>query len=116
MTAEAVKLLPCPFCGANAEFIPEEGVPTNLGNVYCIKCMAKTRGDLQTRENAINHWNTRHATEPKWPEKYNILSKVTGENLPGSNSRDIQYQYGFNEGLSAVARQLEKQGVKVVWE
>lgn len=29
--------------------------------------------------------------------KYNISSKVTGENLPESNSRDIQYQYGFGE-------------------
>jgi len=31
------------------------------------------------------------------PEKYNIYPRVTGEELPEPNSRDIQYQYGFND-------------------
>jgi hypothetical protein len=35
----------------------------------------------------------------KEPEEYGVYTRVSGEKLPDANSRDLQYQYGFNEAL-----------------
>lgn len=46
-------------------------------------------------------WNTRQpqAKPVFWPTEYSIRHNYTGEVLLESNSRDIQYQYGYNEGI-----------------
>jgi len=44
-------------------------------------------------------------TRPQAPKeyKYQIESHITGEPLPEKNSRNIQYQYGWNDAVDSLA-------------
>ena len=55
------ELLPCPFCGCGAQVVQVMTTPT-LFNVECVDCCCET-ATFDTRELAINHWNTRASTE-----------------------------------------------------
>lgn len=57
-------LLPCPFCGGEAERItigPEE--PNNAGGdvICCKRCQASSHVEFGRKENLVSRWNTRAA-------------------------------------------------------
>lgn len=62
MTDQKTDLLPCPFCGGEAEFVgslPKSG----YDRVVCIKCYAEYSGDDEAL--SITGWNTRADLAPK---------------------------------------------------
>lgn len=52
------KLLPCPFCGAQAVRIGPYG-GEGLFGVQCLECNAGVRGYDQCEQDAVDAWNTR---------------------------------------------------------
>ena len=55
-----IKLLPCPFCGGEAELL--KGLCELDNYVMCLKCRCKTKL-YNTKEAAIKAWNTRKPME-----------------------------------------------------
>jgi hypothetical protein len=53
------KLLPCPFCGGEADGPTPNGEFPDLYDVWCAECCATVMGD--TPDEAIAAWNTRPA-------------------------------------------------------
>lgn len=63
-----IKLLPCPFCGGEAEVIGNyiKGVPNNFQYfVRCKKCKARPQPfyTFKKKEKAVEAWNTRKPME-----------------------------------------------------
>lgn len=54
------KLLPCPFCGGEAE--TRKGLHELDNWVHCLVCRSKS-GSFTTEETAIKRWNTRKPME-----------------------------------------------------
>ena len=59
------KLLPCPFCGSDRLYIAERNYfGRKFATVNCIECHISQTGDgFETREEAIEQWNTRKPVE-----------------------------------------------------
>ena len=59
------KLLPCPFCGSDRLYIAERNYfGRKFATVNCIECHISQTGDgFETREEAIELWNTRKPME-----------------------------------------------------
>lgn len=58
-TEEEIHLLPCPFCGGEAELLMDfDGVEEGIYTVECQMCWATTAIYLD-EEDAINAWNRR---------------------------------------------------------
>lgn len=58
---ERPDLLPCPFCGGKAEFVPHSKWKKPWGCVRCVKCGART--DDVKEPNAHEYWNVRFPCE-----------------------------------------------------
>jgi hypothetical protein len=56
MNNEEIKLLPCPFCGANATIIAR-GIDMIHYGVVCTKCPAELLGYIKNK--LVKTWNTR---------------------------------------------------------
>lgn len=57
------KLLPCPMCDGEAEFVTAD-VPQYKHRVACTKCRLMTRGtSFRNDEQNAKDWNRRHAPE-----------------------------------------------------
>jgi Lar family restriction alleviation protein len=54
-----IKLLPCPFCGGQADFFNNEGLISDKFCIQCETCFSGTSVDCETEEDAIKSWNTR---------------------------------------------------------
>jgi hypothetical protein len=58
------EVMPCPFCGADREYIVAEEYEHGAGKrwrVVCLNCMATMdKGYCQTQWQALEAWNTRH--------------------------------------------------------
>lgn len=56
-------LLPCPFCGGEAErfTIEDESDPANFGGdvIQCKSCLASSRVEFGRKENLVSAWNKR---------------------------------------------------------
>jgi Lar family restriction alleviation protein len=55
-------LLPCPFCGGEAERFTIGGdEPNNVGGdvISCTKCGASSHVEFRYKENLVSHWNAR---------------------------------------------------------
>lgn len=66
---EPGELLPCPFCGGEAEIVEfddEEVEPDNFGGscVSCTKCHASTAVVFGFKETLYSSWNERTALPP----------------------------------------------------
>ena len=58
------KLLPCPFCGGEAVVLSYDNGFNNWFQVVCKECnVSQTGSDNWTKNNAIEHWNTRKPME-----------------------------------------------------
>lgn len=58
-----LELLPCPFCGGEAErFTIGDDEPNNAGGdvITCTKCQASSHVEFGRKENLVDRWNTRH--------------------------------------------------------
>ncbi len=86
--------LPCPFCGAPAEYDSRrwEPLPSPLGStghaVYCSGCNAEN-GLHETREEAFEAWNARAALSSP-DDSAAPLEQVTPDNLARSCARPIR--------------------------
>ncbi len=60
MTIDLEELLPCPFCGADAEQIDiEEGENAGGSCIACTRCMASSNVEFEFKENFVSNWNSR---------------------------------------------------------
>ncbi|MBK9215780.1 MAG: Lar family restriction alleviation protein [Chloracidobacterium sp.] len=57
------ELLPCPFCGGKAEFVPHPNWKPPWGWIRCIKCGSRS-DDVKERD-AHEYWNRRF-TKPSY--------------------------------------------------
>ena len=55
---KAPELLPCPFCGGEAEYISYP----NIHLVHCFSCGLEMDAQIETKAEAITAWNTRTDT------------------------------------------------------
>lgn len=70
-----IKLLPCPFCGGEAEIL---GDKTHW--IYCPNCCSETKS-FKTKKEAIERWNTRKPME-------RIIEKLEDKKWGTSEWRD----------------------------
>lgn len=57
-----IKLLPCPFCGGEAELIKRKSNFPYIHGVWCIGCNCRTSFE-KSEEIAIEKWNNRNPVE-----------------------------------------------------
>ena len=60
------ELLPCPFCGGDAQrFTIGEDEPNNAGGdvISCTRCGASSHVEFGRKENLVSRWNTRALTK-----------------------------------------------------
>lgn len=92
---EALELLPCPFCGGEAERIdiptvgsdPELGGDPNAGGscIQCKQCTASTALHFDRKENLYSSWNDRAALATLQPsgERREAIAWALSEKWPG---------------------------------
>ena len=57
-------LLPCPFCGGDAEIVHiEEGENAGGSCVCCKRCNASSNVEFEFKENFISNWNRRSSSK-----------------------------------------------------
>lgn len=57
---EDVKLLPCPFCGGEAEIVNiDDGENAGGSCVSCTRCLASSNVEFEFKENFVSNWNRR---------------------------------------------------------
>lgn len=88
MTETPPELLPCPFCGGEAErtTIEEEG--DNFGGdvITCKRCFASSHVEFGFKENIVSHWNTR--TDLISTRTYEDGVMAAAELVPPGNTRN----------------------------
>lgn len=66
---DALRLVPCPFCGGEAEIVHiDEGENAGGSCVYCTKCQASSNVEFEFKENFVSNWNRRAAPASPLPE------------------------------------------------
>jgi Lar family restriction alleviation protein len=64
------EVMPCPFCGADREYIVAEEYEHGAGKrwrVFCLSCMATMdKGYCQTQWQALEAWNRRAERTGRW--------------------------------------------------
>jgi Lar family restriction alleviation protein len=64
------KLLPCPFCGGEAERVDiEEGENAGGSCICCTVCQASGYIEFGRKDNFVSNWNRRAALSAATPEK-----------------------------------------------
>jgi Lar family restriction alleviation protein len=86
-----IKLLPCPFCGGEAEIISSCFFGWDK-QIICKKCGASTRylcgvTPSQATKNAVKKWNTRKPME-RIAEQIEFLEHRTIDGVPYINMND----------------------------
>lgn len=108
---EALELLPCPFCGGEAERIdiptvgsdPELGGDPNAGGscIQCKQCTASTALHFDRKENLYSSWNTRVALSTLQPsgERREAVARDTWASIEQYLRDECGLDcYGFSEG------------------
>jgi predicted RNA-binding protein with TRAM domain len=80
------KLLPCPFCGAQAH--PVWHTLENTWGVHCTECTGQLYYIGLSTEEAIAAWNTRTASPGNWQETVNELAAAQAEIEKLTQERD----------------------------
>jgi Lar family restriction alleviation protein len=66
------EVMPCPFCGADREYIVAEEYEHGAGKrwrVFCLSCMATMdKGYCQTQWQALEAWNRRAERTGRWAD------------------------------------------------
>lgn len=98
------ELLPCPFCGGEAErFTIGEDEPNNAGGdvITCTKCQASSHVEFGRKENLVDRWNTR-AQETLSPEQPIDTIQRLGQEFDGPEASP---SLGMGEALAAAYTQ-----------
>jgi Lar family restriction alleviation protein len=65
LNGESVRLLPCPFCGGDAEIVHLDDDDNEGGScVSCTRCQASGNVEFGFKENFIENWNRRARPQP----------------------------------------------------
>lgn len=95
------ELLPCPFCGGEAERIDiEDGENAGGSCVHCTQCDACSNVEFEFKENFVSNWNRRVAAPKSEPDAW----------LPISTARKdgTSYLLKFRGNLQAIRIDLER--------
>lgn len=92
------KLLPCPFCGGEAELVGD-----NYHWVLCKGCKGGSHA-FKTVEEAINAWNTRKPVE-------RILEKLEEDYVDSRDCLDTEKDFylGMCQGLQYAINQVREE-------
>ena len=101
-----IKLLPCPFCGGEAEYVEIREIFISRF-VTCKKCGIETKRNFLKRKDAIKSWNKRK------PMK-NIVEQLEAE-IESSDKYireydDSEVQKAFNKGMRNSLRLVKEEG------
>ena len=69
------KLLPCPFCGGEAEMIKRKSNFPYIHGVWCIGCKCRTSFE-KSEEIAIEKWNTRKPVDDVLERLEELMEKA----------------------------------------
>ena len=90
-----IKLLPCPFCGGEAELIKRKSNFPYIHGVWCIRCNCRTSFE-KSEEIAIEKWNNRNPVE-------DVLERLEAECIKYKNewnTYDDEIAFGQMNGMS----------------
>lgn len=72
-------LMPCPFCGGEAERITiGDDEPNNAGGdvICCTRCQASSHVEFGRKENLVSIWNTRPSPSPALPSEESVTKEM----------------------------------------
>jgi Lar family restriction alleviation protein len=81
------QLLPCPFCGGEAVYFPQEYPDKTFHAVKCKNCYIVWEGH-PTKSAAIEKWNTRAALSPPQAVDEKGIREAAEELYPFNNAND----------------------------
>ena len=99
-------LLPCPFCGGEAEllFIGNSYTKSRKAEIKCKKCYARIinaalkHGSEWVAKHSIDDWNKRESNLPSVGEIIDQLSSVTSDLNPYKEAGNAESYSQYNEG------------------
>lgn len=90
---DSVELLPCPFCGSEAEridFGPGSGDNEGGSCIACTKCQASGPVEFGYKENFVANWNRRNLARGQTINSPEIDSKLIGAQQAGGEDAEIR--------------------------
>lgn len=116
-----IKLLPCPFCGGEAELIGHyiKGVPNDFQYfVRCKKCKARPQQfyTFKKKEKAVEAWNTRRPMEliVDRLEKELYLADKEKERSAKENPLQFDSAKGYANGVAVAIEIVKEEGGEFV--
>jgi Lar family restriction alleviation protein len=114
-SVDAPELLPCPFCGGEAQRItlgPDDG-PDNEGGdvIVCARCQASSHVEFGRKENLVDRWNTRAASTPLL-EALEKTRQLVADCAPSgfTNHDAVMALYENNAALTALISSAKGEG------
>lgn len=104
-SADAVEvLLPCPFCGGEAErYTISEDEPDNAGGdvIACTRCQASSHVEFGRKENLVSCWNSRLSALSATPSTSDALREAAQAVLNSAERPGSRVEYGVDPKTGA---------------
>lgn len=95
---DAPELLPCPFCGGEAELMEPEGLDDHRGSVMCMTCYVTV--DQENWRDAITAWNRRDLAAREKAEAVGAAYEVAALKLDDHDSCPMKPNENWDDDFS----------------
>lgn len=87
-----IKLKPCPFCGSDRNYTLERNhFGEKFVSISCTEChISQTGSEFKTKEEAIQHWNTRKPMDKVIPIATINISKEDMQEIIDEKMKEIE--------------------------